>query len=415
MAVTIITDSDYDPLFKKHYYKLADNLYNSYDNVYSQLPKVFGVGGVNGEHPVEVTFGGGVGSSNNGTLPEPENTSFLRPIYTPKRQYARIKIDNYTIEASQKTEHAFISAIDQETTGKLKSFNRNKARAFLNDGTGILGQFSGSAGGTAAAPTMTILTSGRYGRRKACFELGDYINVNSLSSVFRISNYTASSGLLTLARVNGSDDLTGIGAGTHSIYMQNSKDADPYGLLGIVNDSTFYGVSSQFRWSPPVTPIDAGGANLDTDMLTELAEGSATENDEGFTHFIFSPIQYRRYISLLEAQKRFPVPVDIKMTPNAMTSEKLVARVSFSGVKYMGSTGNIICMQNKFVRDDMIIGMNKNFVEVAHVKKPGWAQRDGTVFLRMNDLDAYEARYVSYDENRINPFYVSAITGLATS
>ena len=412
MAITTQTDSGYDALFKRNYLKLADNLYNSYDNVYSIHKKSFGtIGGAQSEHPVETTFGGGVGASSDGTLPAADHTDFVKPIYTAKRNYARINIDNMTIEQSEKKEWAFVRAIDQETTGKLKSFNRNMARILMNDGSGVLGQFTGPAGGTAAAPTMTILNTGNYKRRHACFEKGDSVNIGTDSTRFRITSYVRSTGVLTLARVTGSLDATGLAATTHSIYMQNSKDAEPYGYLGFFNNSTHYQVAEEFRWEP--LEIPAASAPLDTEMLTEMVEKQEELTDESFTHLIFSPMQYRRYISLLEDQKRFPVPVDVKPRPNKMTSADLIAKVSFGGIQYVGATGNITCMKNKFVRDDMVLGINVNKSEIRHVKKPGWAQRDGTVLLRMEDRDAYEARYFCYSENCINPFYVAAITGLA--
>lgn len=412
MAITTLTDSGYDALFKRVYLKLGDNLYSTYDNFDSQAKKTFGtIGGKDAEFPIEVTFGGGVGSSTDGTLPEAYHTEHVTPVLTAKRVYARIQIDGLTIESSEKSEHAFVKAVDQETIGKLRSFNRRNGAIWMNDGTGILGQFSGNASGTAAAPYMTILTTGTYRRRKHFFEKGDYVNVNTLSSVFRIVSYVHSTGVLTLARVSGSDDLTGIGGGTHSIYWQNSKDADPYGLLGIFANGTHYGVTEEYRYAPPQR-IDASGAPLDTAMLTELCEKHDEDTDVSFTDLVFSPVQYRKYISLLEDQKRFPVPVDFKPRANDMTSPELIARVAFGGIQYVGSTGNIKCWKNKFVRDDMVIGVNMREVEAMHVKKPGWRARDEMIFLRMEDKDAYEARYVCYKENRINPFHVSFLYGL---
>lgn len=417
MAVTTFTESDYDPVFKVNYLKLGDNLYNSFDNVVSQVKKTFGtLGGKHSRFPIEITFGGGVGSSSDGTLPEPENTEYLEPVLSAKRCYARIKIDGLTIESSAKSEHAFVKAIDQEVTGKLKSFNRKAAAEFFNDGTGALGQFSGSAGGTASAPTMTILNTGTYKRRHAFFEKGDFVNVNTLTSVFKITAYNRSSGLLTLSRVSGSDDLTSIGAGTHTLYWQNSKDADPYGLLGItVANTTHYTVAEEFRYEPFTLDTAAGGAPLNTGMLTEVIEKIETEMDEPPTHIVMSPKQYSRYISLLEDQKRFPVPTEMKIRKNAMTSKKLLARVSYSGIQYAGSQGGINILKNKFVRDDMIYFLNMSHIEQLHVKKPGWRAKDNMIFLRMEDQDAYEARYVCYKENLFNPAHVGYIEDLDVS
>lgn len=414
MAITVKTDVDYDPIFKRNYVKLADNLYSTFDNLHAIHRKTFGtIGGKDTVGAVEVTFGGGYGGYANDSLPEPENSGYLQPVYTPKRTYARIKIDNLTIETSAKDEWSFVRAIDQETTAKLRNFNRNHARILCNDGTGALGQFSGSTGGTAAAPSTTILNTGAYMRRHACFEKGEYVNVNALSSVFKITSYDRSNGAIVLERISGSDDLTGIGAGTHTIYAQNARNSEPYGYLGILANSSHYGVSEEARWQP--LEVAASSAPLDTEMLTELVEKQEELTDESFTHLVFSPYQFRKYISLLEDQKRFPVPVNYTPAKSKMTNPDLIAKVSFGGIQYVGATGNIVCMKNRFLRDDMIIGINVNKSEIRHTKKPGWASRDGTVFLRMEDKDAYEARYVCYSENCINPFYVGFITGLATS
>jgi hypothetical protein len=411
MSTTTLSDADYAPIFKKHYFKLGDNLYNTFDNVYSLLKKTYNFGGASGEHPISVTFGGGVGSSSTGILPDANNTSFIKPVYTAKRMYARIKIDQFTIDSSNSSEHAFIKAIDQETTGKLKSFNRNVARAFFNDGTAVLGQFSGSQAGTATAPVVTIINTGNYRYRRAHFEKGDYVNVNTDAAVFEITAVNHATRAITLSRLSGSLDLTAIGAGDHEIYMQNSKDADPYGLMGIVLNSSHYGVTEEFRYEP--FEIDAASAPLETEMLTELIEAQETDTDQAPSHIVCSPTQYRKYLALLEDQKRYPVPVEIPMRGNSRTSKDLVARVSYSGIQYVGAQGSISVMKNKYVRDDMLFTLNTNEIEVAHVTKSGWAQRDGTIFMRMVDVDSYEARYRCYMETKINPFHVGYIKDLA--
>lgn len=412
MAVTMMTDTNYDTIFKRVYMKLADNLYASYDNIVSQIKQSFGtIGGKQLEQPIEVTFGGSVGSSLDGTLPDADHADYINAIYTPKRNYARIKIDNLTIKASEKSQWAFVRAIDGETIGKLRSFNRNQARIFFNDGTGILGQFSGNASGTAAAPVVTIITTGNYRRRYAHFERGDLVNVNTLGGVWKITTYNKDTGALTLERKSGSDDLTAIGAGTHNIYMQNSRNADPYGLLGFVANTTHYEVAEQDRYKPP-SRIDAQGAPLDTDLLTDLVDTLDTENDETPTILAFSPTQFRNYVKLLEDRKTYPVPVEVRPRPSKMAGPDLIARVGWSGIQYVGANGNVIALKNRFIRDDMVWALNTNYIERRHVDKPKWQDRDGEVFMRMLDRDAYEARYGAYYENIINPYYIGYIENL---
>lgn len=403
MPITASTDTDLDAVFKDVYLDLSDNLYNSYDKHYNLAKKTFGtLGAQNSKAPIETTFGGGVGASATGILPEASHASFIDPLYSAKRNYARIKIDNLTIDGTEKTEAAFVKLIDHEVTSRLRNFNRNVSRQQWNDGTGVLGQFTGPATGTAAAPVVTILTTGNYRRRKFHFEKGELLSVNTLASVFKITSYVHSTGALTLERISGADDLTGLAATTHSIYTQGSKDAETYGYLGILVNTSHYTIAEEDRYK--AIKIDVDGP-LDTSQLTEAEDQSSTETDESVTDIVFSPLQYRKYIKLLEDQKRFPVPVKFSGRSNEMTSPELMAKVSFGGIQYVGATGNITCTKSKFLRDDVVAGCNFNHNHILHVKKPGWAQRDGTVFLRIDGMDAYEARYLCYSEQKINPWY----------
>lgn len=412
MPITISTDADLDAVFKDVYLELGSNLYSTYDAHYSRAKKTFGtLGAQNSKEPIETTFGGGVGASSDGTLPEASHSSFIDPLYSAKRNYARVKIDNLTIEGTEKTEAAFVKMIDHEVTSKLRNFNRHLARQQWNDGTGILGQFTGPAGGTAAAPTCTILTTGTYRRRKFHFEKGELLQVNTLTSLFKVTSYVHSTGVLTLERIQGSDDLTGLAATTHSIYTQGSRNAETYGYLGIYANSSHYGTAQEDRYQP--VEVDGASAPLDTGMLTDAVEMSSTECDENVTDIVFAPLQYRKYIKLLEDQKRYPIPVEFKPRSNAMTTPELIARVSYGGIQYVGSTGNIVCSKGKFVRDDMVVGANFKHNTIMHVKKPGWAQRDGTVFMRIDGVDAYEARYVAFTEQKINPWYQWFIADLS--
>lgn len=417
MAITLLTDSDFSAIYKRYYNKLQDNVYTTYGNLWGQIRKMYDAGGSEGKGPIRVSFGGGVGSSSDGTLPDANNAAFLDPTYNWKRVYARIKIDGLTIEASRKSEHAFISAVDEETTGKIKSFNRYiGGNVPMNDGSGALGQFSGSTSGTAAAPVVTMLTTGTYKYRKAYFEKGDYVNVNSLSSVWEITSINHATPAVTLSRISGSDDLTAIGAGTHTMYMQNSRNNDPYGFKGIIDNSTHYGIAEEYRYSP--TEVAAFAAPLETDMLNELVENLETDTDEEPDILLFSPYQFKKYISLLEDKKQIPVSMTRKPAKSEVGGDKAIAKVSYNGITYAGRTNsNIMCMKSKFVEDDRVYAINTKHVEAWHVgKKPGFQSRmDGLTFLRIDGKDAYGAFLAMYGELVINPFYVGCITGLKTA
>jgi len=411
MATTSYTSSDYSAVFKKHYFNLADNVYSTFSNLYSMVPKTFNFGGEGGEHPVGVTFGGSVGS---GSLPEAKSRKYIKPTYTRKKVYGVLDLDNETIQASAGPD-AFIKATEEQTLGVIKSFNRNMARIFMNNGTGILGQFSGSSGGTATAPILTIVdtTGSTYGYVPANWEVGDIVNVNTLASKFEITAVNDSTKAVTLSRISGSDDLTGIGAGTHSVYMQNSKDADPTGALSLVTGN-IHGVAQQRRWQMSAN-IDASGAGITPDLINQLVEDIDTEADEPPTVIGFSPVQYRKYLSLMEDQKRYPQTMKVAPRGNSRTSAASIqkANIGFSGIEYISTQGSIPIMKNKFIRPNCVWAFNMDKIEAAHAAKFGWFDNDGSVLHMKESSDAWFARYGGYMEILWNPMYVGRVHTLS--
>jgi hypothetical protein len=420
MATTDYADSDYNALFKQHYFKLADNVYSTFSNLYSMVPKTFNFGGNTGENPVGVTFGGSVGSSATGNLPTARSRKYLKPTYTRTGMYGVLDLNTETIQASMGPD-AFLQATEEQTLGVIKSFNRNMARAFINGTTGTLGTHSGNFGGTAAAPVATILdTSSDFpGFVPGYWEIGDYVDViDSGSSVFGTSEYevtavSESAKTVTLGRVNGSDDLTGIGAGTHEIVMQNSWDTDPTGFQNMF-DATIHGLSTTKRWDES-SDVDANGAGISPDFVNQMVEEIDTEADEPPTVLGFSPTQYRKYLNLLEDQKRYPQTVMVRPRANSRTSASAIkkANIGFPGIEYISTQGAIPILKNKMIRNTQIHAFNMNHVEASHAKRFGWFDNDGSVLHMKESSDGWIARYGGFMEIRWNPMYVGRVKELA--
>lgn len=415
MAITTYTDSDYSALFKHTYGDYGDNLYGSgvEDPLESQIPKVFDFNGDQHEMAIKLGFGGG---TSFGTLGVANRSKNVKPILTRKAAYARLNLDRQTIIASRGKAGAFKEATQEETEGKLKSFNRTQACALYNDGTGILGQTSGSASGTAAAPIVTILATGTYRRRAGFFEEGDYVQIvqsgsTLLSSVFEITDVNTSTWAVTLSRISGTDNLTTIGAGTHNIVLQNSNGVAPMGLKGICDftSSTRYSVSYQRRWSPYRNSLSTAQL-ISVDLLNKACLQMWDRCGEPANLIIMSTIQMEKFLNQLEDKKRYTQPVDISSRPNKMS--KVAA--SFSGVEFMSVAGAIPMVASRYVRDDTVYLANTNKMMRKHAEKFGWFDEDNTVLLRMQDQDAYEARYGGYYENFINPLFQGVIEGLST-
>lgn len=388
-------------LFKIKYGKLSDNVYNSANVLLGRVKKNYNFTGKRMDIAVPLSFSGGVGS---GSLPTANYASYDDAEISAKKMYAVCEIQRESIKAAENDEGAFVRMTKHVVSKTVESWMRNHSRAFFNDGTAILGQFSGNAGGTAAAPTLTILNTGTYKFKEANFEEKDYVNINTLSSVFEITAVNPTTRVVTLSRISGSDDLTGIGAGTHSVYMQNSKDADPSGLLGVcmATSGSLYGIPVARRWQS--YQKDASSAGLTTDLMNDVMLNVEKRCGKVPKMIITSYVQLQKLLNLLEDQKQYV------LDPR---SSDLKGKISFKGIEFMSSMGAIPVFADRFCDDDKMYFLNDDYIETHHRPGFGWFDDDGTVFLRSASDDAYGARYGGYLENYIVPTFQGVLHSLA--
>lgn len=386
-------------LFKIKYGKLSENVYNSANVLLGRVKKSYDFTGKRMDVAVPVSFAGGVGS---GSLPIPNYAAIEDAVIQSKKMYSVIQIDRESVKAASTNEGAFVEMTKYAVQKGVESWMRNMSRALFNNGTGSLGQFSGSAGGTAAAPILTITAASW---KEANWEEKDYVNVNSLSSIFEVVSVVPSTRTVNLSRISGSDDLTGIGAGTHTVYMQNSKDNDPSGLKGVLDATggSLYGISVGRRWQ--ATQEAAAGAGLTPDLMNQVMLEVQRKSGKVPNLIITSFTQYRKLLNVLEDQKQYIIE------PRA---PELVGKVSFKGVEFMSSAGPVGVFPERFCEDDRMYFLNDNFIQIHHRPDFGWFDDDGTVFLRESSSDSYSARFGGYLESYIVPSFHGVLSGLAT-
>ena len=386
-------------LFKIKYGKLSDNTYNSANVLLARVKKSYDFTGKRMDIAVPTSFAGGVGS---GSLPTPNYAAIEDAQIVAKKMYSVIQIDRESIKAASNNEGAFVELTKFSVQKGVESWMRNMSRALFNDGSGSLGVFSGNAtGGTASAPVITI-TAASF--KEANFEEKDYVNVNTLSSVWEIVSVNPVTREISLNRISGSDDLTSIGAGSHTVYMQNSRNNDPSGLKGVLDatSGTQYGISVGRRWQ--ATQVAAGGAGLTPDLMNQVMLEVQRKSGKVPNLIMCSFDQYRKLLNLLEDQKQYIIEP---------RSPELQGKVSFRGVEFMSSAGAVGVFPDRFIENDRMYFLNDHYIELRHRPDFGWFDDDGSVFLRTASQDAYEARYGGYLEAYIVPSFHGVISGLA--
>lgn len=385
-------------LFKTKFGKMSENAYNSANVLLGTMKKEYNFVGEDMKVAVPTFFSGGVGS---GSLPTANPASSVKATLVAKRVYAVTEIQREAIKASQGDEGAFVEALKWNVKKTVEAWNRNASRIAFGDGSGSLGQFSGNATGTAALPVITVTAASWV---EGHWEENDYVNVNSDSSVFEVIGVDPTTLEVSLERISGSLDLTAIGVGTHTVYMQNSRNNDPQGLKGVCDATTgnLYGVAVARRWK--ATQIAANGAGISADFLNQLIIEVQYKCGQTPKKIMTSYVQYRKILNFLEDHKVYMVD------PRA---SELKGKISFKGIEYMSDAGPIGIFADKMCPDDRVYAVNTDFITAYHRPDFGWFDDDGTVFLRKTDSDAYEARYGGYYENYIIPTFQGVITGLA--
>lgn len=402
-------------LFKTKYVRLSRDMFNSENIVQAKVKRNQSFVGDQLIVSVPLSFGGGVGS---GTLPRANYSNYQKMIATAVASYAVIEVDRQTIKAADSDEGAFVRATKESVKRGVQSYLRNWSRQFFTNtsvsstsdaNNGRLGTFSGSQALVSAGVYDVTIVAADW--KLANFEPRDYVNVNSATALYEVTSVTPSTRVVRLTQIDGPVlDLSTIGAGTHSIYMQGSRGNDPIGLRGalLATSGTLYGITVAYRWqaSSQLTSLSVG---ITPDLLNQQVLDIKYAFGETPDLMVTSFIQFRKLLNQLEDQKRYMIVQSRYEGPKG--------RFSFQALEYMSDAGPIPMVAERFVEDDTFYTLNTDFIEVHERPDGGWIDDDlsGNIFLRSPSADSFQARYAVYFQNAIMPTANGIMTGLTTT
>lgn len=399
--------TDQSALFKTKFGKLSENAYNSANVLLGTVKKTYDLVGDEMKVAVPTYFAGGVGS---GSLPTANPANAVKATITAEKVYAVTEYDRESIKAASSDEGSFVNGLKWNVQKTVEAYNRNASRILFGNADGALGtttaaDFTDVTGTTfGVGDTATaVITSATW--VEGHWEEGDYVNVGTAADVCEVIAVDPATRTITFEKISGTTDFTTGSAGTSKvIYMQNSKDNDPYGLMKVCDatSGSLYGVTVARRWK--ATQIAAAGAGISEDLLNELVIKIQEKCGKTINKIMCSYTQYRKILNFLEDKKIYSVD------PRAAD---LKGKVSFKGVSYISDAGEIGIFPDRMCPGDRVYGVNTDFIEVKHRPDFGWFDDDGTVFLRKASSDAYEARYGGYYQNYIIPTFQGVIDGLA--
>ena len=408
--------TDISDAFKEEFAGKSMDQYNNSNVTWMKIKKSFSFVGKKQYRSLGLSNGSGFGTNSLPTVSN-DSASYDQAELTHKKVYSVVEIDRLAMKAGKNEKGIFdVSALEHVAKRAVSSLQRNMSRILFGAGDGAL--YTGNASnsnvtgaGTAGDPYDVLVDGDATSVIWANFEEGDLVNINSETTNLSIQAVVKTAGSEQLQLVGTSSrlgTLAGANPFTTSdvIYCQGSKDTDPEGLAMIGNTSgTTYGVShTQRRFQG--TSIAAGGAAISEDLLNQLVLEIEEESGETPDMIVASYYQFRKIKDFMSDHKR------IEVQPR---DERLVGKVSFSALQFMSASGPVPIVADRFVQKDYVYAINTNKIEALHAPDFGWFDEDGTVFLRRDASDTYQARYGGYMEIFIQPRFQGRLTGLADS
>ena len=303
--------------------------------------------------------------------------------------YGSIEVDGQLFEQAADDYQAFINVVDNEINGLKRDLAVDLNRQVYGDGTGTLAVVATQP----SATTMTVDST-------HFLQVGMVIDVADPSSGVKQQSGAASSieitaineatKTVTVTGTLGTFD-TNISAG--DIFVRSSNGVNSFnkewtGLAGIVSDTgslhdidpTEYPV-----WKSTVKTLGTEGSpgtltELDLINLVQSVDKQGGDVDA----MLASPGVFNAYWNLLQGMRQFTNGATLTGGQRAFSFDALGKPIKFIS-DYAAPTGTLYALSTK----ELVVNRKKDW---------SWMDRDGSMWSRVANTDAYEARYYQYSQ-----------------
>jgi hypothetical protein len=297
--------------------------------------------------------------------------------------YGAIEVDGQLFEQAAEDYQAFINVVDMEIKGLKRDLAVDLNRQVYGDGTGTIG--------VVASVSSQVITVDSIHWFQEGMTL-DAINVADGTK----ANGT---GHLTVTFINEAENkitvtgTIGSGVGSGDVLVRASNGANSYGkewegLAKIVSDS-----GELHEIDPAEYPIwkateRALGSSGTPGTLTELhlinLVQSVDRKGGDVDVMLASPGVYNAYWNLLQGFRQFSNTATLTGGQRSFTFEALGKPIRFVS-DYAAPKGTLYALSSK----EIVLNRKKDW---------SWMDRDGSMWSRVADTDAYEARYFQYSQ-----------------
>lgn len=334
-----------------------------------------------------VPEGGGLPAAGNQGI-----TNLLIPIAHLK---GRIQLSYEVMRASRSDKGAFVRAMDLEQKGLVNDVARQRNRAMAGYGAEVLAVITTGSTGTTQTiknpggvagtvnpgrflkPGMVVVVTDPTGATIRSTTTASVVSVSGSALVLSASVASTTSDIITL----GTSTLVSTGQGSYNDASQ--------GILGIVDKTTY--VTTIFGLDRSTTAnaffgstIMSSVGTINSDVLQRGVDNCEEVSGEMIDKFICHSSVRREVSKLTEADRRYAAsssPQNFDAGTQAGANKK---DLTYNGWSFR---------TDKDFAYGTLCGVNTSHLYYLPETKGEWAEDDGTVLLRVANVDAYEARF----------------------
>lgn len=301
-----------------------------------------------------------------------------------KNLYGSIEVDGQLFEQAAEDYQAFINVVDNEIKGLRRDLAVDMNRQIYGDGSGTLAVVAADN----TADTTVVFDSVHW------VDYGMIVTFLDASASF--APITGATEVEVVAIDTATNTVTfgsAVTVATGDIIVRASNGATSYnkeltGLAAIVSAT-----GTLHEIDPATTPVWAStevmlGSAGTPGTLTELDLISLVQKVDkqggDVDVFLASPGVYNAYWNLLQSFRQFTNTAALTGGQRSFTFEALGKPIRFVS-DYAAPKGTLYALSSK----ELVMNQKKDW---------SWMDRDGSMWSRVADTDAYEARYYLYAE-----------------
>jgi hypothetical protein len=304
--------------------------------------------------------------------------------------YGSIEVDGQLFEQASEDYQAFINVVDNEIRGLKKDLSNDLNRQVYGDGSGKLAVVSAQP----SSSTLTVDSTNWLEEGMVVDVVDPTTGVKQQSgaaSSIEITSINETTGVITVTGTLGTFG-TNISAG--DILVRSSNGVNSFGKewtgLGAIvdNDTTLHGIDPATYpvWKSTVEALGTPGVSTGT--LTELALINLVQKVDkkggDVDVMLASPGVFNAYWDLLQGLRQFTNGATLEGGQRAFTFDAVGKPIKFVS-DYAAPKGTLYALSSK----EIVVNRKKDWA---------WMDRDGSMWSRVADTDAYEARIYQYSQ-----------------